>query len=126
MKIASIAQMVVRITGLIQLVLGFILWPGTTDFLIPIHILIGSALAIALLTLSYLAARSRISVGLVVLAMAWALVLPALGLAQEKLLPETGHGIIQILHLLCGIGAVGMAEILGAQTRKKSRSPAQI
>jgi hypothetical protein len=50
MKTASIAQMVVRITGLIQLVLGFIVWPGNTDFLIPIHILVGSGLVIALLT----------------------------------------------------------------------------
>jgi hypothetical protein len=68
MKTSSIAQMVVRITGLIQLVLGFIVWPGNTDFLIPIHILVGSALVIALLTLSYLAARSKIPTGLVILA----------------------------------------------------------
>jgi hypothetical protein len=50
------------------LVLGFIVWPGNTDFLIPIHILVGSALVIALLTLSYLAARSKIPTGLVILA----------------------------------------------------------
>jgi hypothetical protein len=117
--------MVVRITGLIQLILGLIVWPGNTDSLIPIHILIGSALVIGLLILSYLAARSEILPGLVILAAVWALVLPAWGLTQEKFLPETGHWIIQILHLLCGIGAVGMAEMLGAQIRKKSISPAQ-
>jgi hypothetical protein len=51
-------------------------------------------------------------------------VLPTWGLTQAKLLPETGHWIIQVLHLLCGIGAVGMAEMLGAQMHKKSTSPA--
>ena len=71
MKTASIVQMVVRTTGLIQLVQGFIVWPGNTDFLIPVHILMGSALVIALLILSYLAARSRISTGLVILAVVW-------------------------------------------------------
>ena len=90
MKTASIVQMVVRTTGLIQLVQGFIVWPGNTDFLIPVHILMGSALVIALLILSYLAARSRISTGLVILAVVWALVLPAWGLVQEQLVPETG------------------------------------
>jgi hypothetical protein len=125
MKTTSIAQMVVRITGLIQLVLGFIVWPGNADVLIPVHILIGSILVVALLVLTYQATRSRISTGLIILAVLWAFVLPAWGLAQEKLLPETGHWIIQVLHLLFGIGAVGMAEMLGAQIRKKSVSSAQ-
>ena len=123
MKTTSIAQMVVRIAGLIQLILGIIIWPGNTDLLIPVHI-IGSLMVIAMLTLSYLAARSGISTGFIILAVVWALVLPAWGLTQEKMLPETGHWVIQILHLLCGIGAVGIAEMLGAQIRKKSASTA--
>ncbi len=124
MKAVSIAQMIVRIAGLIQLVLGIITWSGRTNFLIPFHILIGSVLVIALLTLSYLAVRSQISAGLVILAVVWALFLPAWGLAQKMLLPETGHWIIQVLHLLCGIGAVGMAEMLGAQMHKKNTTTA--
>jgi hypothetical protein len=119
MKIASIAQMVVRIAGLILMVLGVIIWPGHADFLIPVHILIGSLLVIALLTLSYLAGRSGVSTSLIILAVVWALALPVLGLIQEKLLPETGHWIIQVLHLLFGIVAIGIAEMLGAQIHKK-------
>jgi Na+/melibiose symporter-like transporter len=124
MKTASIAQMVIRITGLAQLILGVIIWPGKSDSLIPVHILIGALLVIALLTLSFLAARSGISIGLIILTVVWALVLPAWGLIQEKLLPETGHWIIQVLHLLCGIGAIGIAEMLSAQMRKKRPLPA--
>jgi hypothetical protein len=117
--------MVVRIAGLILLVLGFIIWPGNADFLIPVHILIGSILVIALLTLSYQAARLKISTNLIIIAVIWALVLPIWGLTQEKLLPETGHLMIQVMHLLFGIVAIGIAEMLGTQIRKKSTSPAQ-
>jgi hypothetical protein len=123
MKTASIAQMVVRIAGLVQLVLGIIYWIVKADNMIPVHILIGSLLTIALLVLSYLAFRSGISIGLVILAVVWALGLPAWGLAQANLLPAAGHWIIQVLHLLCGIGAVGMAEMLGAQRRCTRKAP---
>jgi hypothetical protein len=124
LKTASIARMVVRIAGLIQLILGFIIWLGNADSLFLVHIIIGSLLVVALLTLSYLAARSKIPISLMILAVVWALVLPVWGLIQEKLLPGTGHWIIQVLHLLCGVGAIGMAEMLSAQIRKKSASPA--
>jgi|WetSurMetagenome_2_1015567.scaffolds.fasta_scaffold465112_2 hypothetical protein len=123
MKTASLAQMVVRIAGLVQLVLGVITWTGSAGYLTPIHIIVGSLLVVALLVLSYLAARSGFSTGIVVLAVAWALVLPAWGMAQEKLLPGTSHWIIQVLHLLCGIGAIGLAEMLGMGQQKKSPTP---
>jgi hypothetical protein len=116
--------MVIRITGLAQLILGVIIWPGKSDSLIPVHILIGALLVIALLTLSFLAARSGISISLIILAVVWAFVLPAWGLIQEKLLPETGHWVIQVLHLLFGIGAIGIAEMLSARIHKKSALPA--
>jgi len=125
MKTGSIAQMVVRIAGLIQLVLGIIVWPGKADFLIPVHILIGSILVVALLVLAYQASRARISTGLVILTVVWALVLPVWGLVQANILPDAGHWIIQVVHLLLGIGAIGLAEMLGVQMRRKSPAPVQ-
>jgi hypothetical protein len=119
MRAVSIAQMVVRITGTIQLLMGFVIWPGIAGFLIPVHILLGLVLVIALLTLAYLANRSGISAGLVILTVVWALALPVVGFTQENLLPETGHWIIQVVHLLLGIGAIGIGELLGAQIHKK-------
>jgi len=65
-------MMVVGITGLIQLLLGVIIWPGNADYLIPVHILIGLVLVVALLTLAYLASHSGISNGLVILTVVWA------------------------------------------------------
>ena len=119
MKIVSLAQMAARFAGLIQLGLGIIFWTGRASQLISTHITIGTLLTIALLVLSFLAFRAKISTGMVILAVVWALGLPVWGLAQANLLPDAGHWIIQVLHLLCGIGAIGLAEMLGAQLHKK-------
>lgn len=120
MKNASILQWVTRVTGLIQLILGIVVWTGNADFLIIYHILVGSILVIALWVLAYQALRAGVSKWLVILAAAWGLILPIWGLAQEKLLPETGHWVIEVLHLLSGVGAVGIAEILTSKMHKKS------
>ena len=119
MKNASILQWVIRMTGLIQLILGIIIWKGNADFLIIYHILVGSILVIGLWVLAYQAWRAGVSKWLVILTAVWGLILPIWGLAQDKLLPETGHWIIQVLHLLCGVGAVGIAEMLASKMHKK-------
>jgi hypothetical protein len=119
MKSTSILQMVIRVIGLLQLILGIAVWTGNADFLIMFHILLGSVLTVALWVLAYQASRAGVSQWLVILAVVWALVLPIWGLAQEHILPEAYNWIAQVLHLLSGVGAVGLAEILAGQMRKK-------
>ena len=118
MKKSSTLQWVIRITGLTQLVLGIIIWTAEADSLIMPHILIGSIFTIALFILTYQAYRAGVSLWLVGLAAVWALILPIWGLAQEKILPESYFWISQLLHILCGVGAIGLAEMLSAQMRK--------
>jgi hypothetical protein len=125
MKTASILQMVIRIVGLIQLILGIIVWTGNADSLIPIHILLGSIVTIALWVLTYLASRAGVLRWLVILAAFWGLVLPIWGLAHGMIRPGAYNWISQVLHLLCGIGAIGMAEVMGMQMRNKSVSPSR-
>ena len=120
MKNTSMLQMVIRITGMIQLILGLIVWVGKVDSFIWIHILIGSILTIALFMLVYQAYRAGVSRGFVLLAIVWAVGLPIWGLAQDKILPTSYLLISQILHVLCGLGAIGIGEMLGVQIRKKS------
>ena len=123
MKIATtIAQTLVRICGLALLTLGLLFWTGNARGLIPLHMLLGLVLVLALWTLAGLAARAGVPIGLVALAVAWGLIVPALGLTQAQLLPGSAHWIIQVLHLLVGIGAIGQAEGLAA--RIKVRQPA--
>jgi hypothetical protein len=126
MKPATIALMIVRLTGVIQLILGMLTWMTEADYLIPYHMTIGSILAIALLFLSYLGFRAGVSKGLVGLVLVWALFLPVWGMIQQALLPEPdpNHWVIQVIHLLCGIGAIGLAEMLGPKLAKKGALPA--
>jgi hypothetical protein len=48
-------------------------------------------------------------------------VLPILGVTQGRLLPGSWHWLIQVLHLLVGLAAIGLATDLA--TRIKARQP---
>ena len=126
MKTASIFQNSVRGIGSLMLVLGLIVWTGSADVLVPFHILLGILLVLALFALAFVAARAGVPLGLVILTVAWALVMPALGMAQESLLPDPSafHWVIQVVHLLIGVGAIGIAEMLGSRMKKAGAKPA--
>ena len=57
-----------------------------------------------------MAARAGVPRGQVWLATIWGLIAPLLGLAQVGLLPGPNHWIIQVIHLLVGLGAIAQAE----------------
>jgi hypothetical protein len=120
MKTISILQNIVRIAGTIQLISGIVFWTGNAEVLVIGHIVLGSILTLALFALSYQAYRAKVSPKLVLVGAVWGLGLPIWGLAQEKIFPGTNNWIAQVLHLLCGVGAIGLAEMLAAQIRKKS------
>lgn len=123
MKTAAIVlQMLVRIIGSILIVLGVLFWTGNATALIPIHMLLGITLVLLLWTLAILGAVAGVSRGFVALALAWGLIVPILGLSQFQLLPGSMHWIIQVLHLLVGLGAIGLADSL-ARRIKRGQSP---
>ena len=123
MKITTVTfQWLVRVTGLIQIVLGVFIWTGNADRLIPIHITSGVVLVLSLLALGVLAAFARVNPALVSLAIVWAVVVLILGLTQMRLLPGPAHWVIQVVHLLLGLGAIGQAENL-ARSIKAGRKP---
>jgi hypothetical protein len=114
----TVAHMTIRISGLLLLLLGIAIWTGRADGVIPVHQLLGLVLVLSLWTLSFLAARSGVPMQWVALAVAWGLVAPILGLAQEGLLTGGWHWTIQVLHLLIGLGAIGMGENLALRIRQ--------
>lgn len=119
MNAASIARWLVRLSGLALLVLGAAIWTGSFDALIPIHMLIGIVLVLSLWTL---AARAGAPTPMVVLAVAWGVLLAVLGVTQEGILPGGAHWIVQVVHLLVGVAAIGEGEALGARTARSSRA----
>jgi thiol:disulfide interchange protein len=115
---STIAQMTIRISGLLLLLLGLAIWTGRADGVIPIHELLGFVLVVALWTLSYFAARAGVSMRWVALAVAWGLAAPLLGLTQQNLVTGDWHWTIQVLHLLIGAGAIGQGENLAARMKQ--------
>ena len=108
----------VRADAVVLIVLGVLFWTGNADPLIPVHMLLGIALVLALWTLAALAASVSVNRWLIALAFVWGLITPALGLTQTQLLPTQGHWIIQVLHLLVGLTAIALAQILARATRR--------
>lgn len=119
--IATALQVWVRVGGTIQIGLGLLFWTGNAGALIPVHMLLGSTLVLALWTLAILAAVARVHLGLVALAIVWGLIVPILGMAQVSLLPGSAHWLIQVLHLLVGVAAIGQAENLARRIKRTAR-----
>ena len=116
MKTALIViRVLTSLSGLILLGLGILFWTGNALELVPLHITAGFVLVLSLWALSFMAARVGIPVGALVLPLAWSLIMPALGLTQERLLVSSAHWVIQVVHLLVGLGAFGFAGALTAR-----------
>jgi hypothetical protein len=113
-------QMVVRVVGAITLLVGIIFWVSDNDSLIPWHILLGGIVTISLAILTYQAQRAGVSSWLVILAAVWTIGLPVYGLVQTRIFPEAYEWLAQVLHVLCALGAIGIAEMLSMQIRKKA------
>jgi hypothetical protein len=121
---ATVAQWLVRVTGLIQIVLGLVFWTGNQLALVPVHILVGLVLVLSLWTLAFTGARSGVQPGLVAVAFVWGLVVVVLGLTQADILTTGPHWVIQVLHLLVGLAAIGQAEAIGARIRRSGAAAA--
>ena len=121
MKTATtIIQVLIRLLGLIMIVLGLLFWTGNALTLIPVHMLLGMTLVLLLWTQAVLAARAGAGASLVALGLVWGLVVVALGMMQNRLLPGEFHWVIKVLHLLVGIAALGLAERLAGSIKRSS------
>ncbi|MBI3972492.1 MAG: hypothetical protein HY332_14525 [Chloroflexi bacterium] len=116
---AIIIQRLVWVSGLVQITTGLLFWTGNVLALIPLHMLNGLVLALLLWSLVRLAARAGVHPGYVSLAVVWGIVVPVFGLTQSGMLVGPWHWVIQVAHLLVGMGAMGQAE--GLARRIKGR-----
>jgi hypothetical protein len=122
---ATIVQMLVRLAGLIQIVLGVLFWTNNALTLVPVHMLVGSLLVILLWSLAGMALWAGVNRGLAALALVWGVVVVALGMTQTQLLPGDAHWVIRVLHLLVGLGAIGLAERLATSIKQARALVAQ-
>jgi hypothetical protein len=114
----------IRITGLALVVLGLLLWVDAASGLRSIHILLGLVLVVALVAAAVLALRAGAKPILPAIAIAWAFLTAALGMVQAQLLVGDAHVVVQVIHLLVGIAAIGLGEALAAAGRRGAGVPA--
>ena len=116
---ATVAQMLVRVTGVINIVLGVLLWTHHALRLLPVHMQVGYVLVLSLWVLALLAARAGVNPAFVGVAIVWGFLVPVLGAMQARLAVGNAHWAIQLLHLLVGMGAIGLAEGLAVRIRQE-------
>jgi hypothetical protein len=113
MRIAArISQYLVRGLGIIALALGLMFLGGDVRGLIPVHMLLGVIVAVALVVLSVaviMAQRVGLGIGGIVVAV----LLVVIGMGQGQMLPGENHWLVQVVHILLGMGAIGYGEVIG-------------
>jgi hypothetical protein len=112
-------QMAIRVLWVVQLVLGIAFWTGNALGLVDLHQLIGILLVLGLWAQAVLAARAGVPGGLVAAAAVWGLLVPIVGLTQRDLLTGGAHWVIQVIHLLLGMGLIALAENLATRARAR-------
>jgi hypothetical protein len=120
----TVAQTLVRATGLLQVALGLLFWTGHLLVAVPFHTFNGMLFVVLLLVQAGLAAWAGGVSRLVVFAIVWALVVPVFGVRQGAILPGEFHWMVRLAHLLVGLVAMGVAEQLAASA--KAHSPSRV
>jgi hypothetical protein len=121
----TIAHMLVRITGVLLLILGLLIWTEGIN-LILVHMLLGLVFVLALWVLAGVSTRAGVPTGLAAGVAALGLLVLLLGMTQTSLLPGGAHWVIQILHLLIGMAAVGSGEAIGGRLRRNRLGAAAV
>ena len=125
MKVMTIAVMVLRIAVLVALVMGIIFWTGNLENLQLVHMLIGFIVVLSLWVIGL--AQGFIKGGSFGLALATFIVglaLAIVGLYQQQWLLGSSHWIIQVIHLLLGLSAIGLGETINGRTRRLVKNTA--
>ncbi len=115
---AMAAQMLVRLLGIVLIVLGVCFWLGYARGLVSLHMALGGILVLALWVLAGVGARARVGTGLVIAAALWGAIVLVVGMGQRGWLPGAAHRMVQVLHLIVGIAAMGLAETIGGRVKR--------
>ena len=105
----------VRVAGVLALILGVLIGRVSYGWLLRAHMTLGFVLVVALALLAITGFFARLKPILPLIALLWAGTTVYLGFTQISLLTGEAHWIIEVLHAALGIGAIGLAEAVGAR-----------
>lgn len=117
--VIRISSVVLSLSGLFALILGLLLWTHRASNLGPLHMLLGLLVVVTLWVIgigqvfansrSWLMAACAVIIGALVL---------VLGMIQTSLMAGELHWIIQVIHLLLGLSAIGIGHMAAARDRR--------
>jgi hypothetical protein len=117
----NILQYAVRVLALLLVALGLQFWMGRSFAMLPVHMRMGEVLIALLWILAGIALRAGVKAGLAIGAIVYGLLVFVFAMNMVTLLPGGAHEVIRVLHLLIGLGAVGLAESLAARIKRAVR-----
>lgn len=109
------ARLLISLLGIALLVLGILFWTGHATSLVQLHTMLGGVFVICLWVLAVIGLFAPGSRALAVIALVWGLIVPAVGVMQARVLPGSDHWVIQGVHLLVGLIAIGLGHALAAR-----------
>jgi len=118
----KLLQWVTRIAGILALLLGISRWAGPGIAPLAVHMAVGGLVALALGILALWALIGRVRIPVAIVALLWAAATVFVGTVQDWWVGGASHLLIQILHPLLGIGAIGLAEVLAAALTRRRAS----
>lgn len=113
------------IVGVCALLLGLTRWATGNETVRNIHMLFGIILAFSFLILSIIMVATRGMRLWGVVGIIYSLILPVFGLTQSGLLTGNLHWLIQVAHLLVGLGALTLILVMYTRYQRLKKSIAE-
>jgi hypothetical protein len=107
-----------RIGGILALVLGLMIGRVSFGGLVRAHMVLGLVVVVALALIAVCGFLARIPAVLAIVGLAWAGGTLYLGVAQNNFMPGDAHWVIEVVHALLGIGAIGLADAIGGKVSR--------
>ena len=114
----------IRLAGGGALLLGLAIWAGYLFSWLPVHIVFGATLVLAMWVIAVLAFRAGVRQGFAAVVFLWGVGVVMFGRVQGRILPGPMHWAIQLTHLLAGGIAMGLGIALAAAVERSAVPPA--
>jgi len=117
-KTIAVLQMLVRLLGVVQILVGLAIWFGWAPSAIAFHSAVGSLFVLLVWIVAIIALFALPHRALPLVTLLVAGVVLWFGMAQTTLLIGSAHWAVRLAHLLIGLATIGLAESLAKAVKR--------
>ncbi len=124
--VVTVSKWVLRVSAILALILGIIIWANDSlaSSLVNIHLPLGVLVTLSLIVLGIMYGTAKGgNWGFASLAIVWGIIVFAVGAAQLGM--NDPNVLYKILHLLIGLLAIGIGEMVAARYKRLNVARAQ-